>query len=452
MPLSEDNGKSRPDAELRSASAAATTESAIDTDAPGQSPRRRRPGLVALFPRVEGQAFQSWRLTGPTSLGRDAGSTVRVRDGRVSRHHATVEPRGHGLFVRDLASRHGSFVDGRPIGGEGATAPPGSVLRFGDTLHLVVDDVERYQTPPRAIAGAALGLLRSVVAGPVLSEVWDQAARLAGGKEPVLILGETGSGKECVARMVHGGGRAPFVGLNIAAIPSELFEAELFGHQRGAFTGAVTARPGAFLEASGGVLFLDEIGDLEPASQVKLLRAIDLGQVRPLGATRDVTVSLRIVSATSRDLEQASVSGQFRADLWYRLSAQLLRVPPLRARREDVILLALQILGELAPCPRLSADAAQILLLAAWEGNARQLRHVLTRAIDAARAERADEIRPGHLPPLNPAIPDEGGLTVERIQAALAKSDGVALRAAKLLGVSRATFYNAMTRLGIKRR
>jgi transcriptional regulator of acetoin/glycerol metabolism len=130
----------------------------------------------------------------------------------------------------------------------------------------------------------------------------------------------------------------------------------------------------------------------------------------------------------------------------------VLRVPPLRARREDIVLLALQILGELAPCPRLSADACQALLLAAWEGNARQLRHVLSRAVEASRAGGADEIRLEHLPPLSPAAPDDRSLTVERIQAALAKSDGVALRAAKLLGVSRTTFYNAMARLGIDRR
>ena len=130
----------------------------------------------------------------------------------------------------------------------------------------------------------------------------------------------------------------------------------------------------------------------------------------------------------------------------------VIRVPPLRARREDVVLLAQQILGELAPCPRLSAEAAQALLLAAWEGNTRQLRHVLTSAVDAARSEAADEIRAQHLPPLSPAIPNERGLTAERIQAALAKSDGVALRAAKLLGVSRTTFYSAVARLDIKRR
>ncbi len=452
MTASQDNRRSRTSVDRRSASAGATTEPRLESESPGQPRLRRRPGLVALFPHAEGQAFQSWPLAGPASVGRDVGAAIRLRDSRVSRHHATVEPRGRGLFVRDLASRHGSFVDGQPVGGEGATAPAGSVVRFGDTLLLVADDVDRYQAAPRVIAGGDLGLPRAVVAGPILAEVWDQAAGMAGSKEPVLILGETGSGKECIARIVHGAGRTPFVGINVAAIPSELFEAELFGYRRGAFTGAVTTRPGAFVEASGGVLFLDEIGDLAPALQVKLLRAIDLGQVRPLGATRDVEVSARVVSATSRDLDEASESGDFRADLWYRLSGLVIRVPPLRARREDILLMALQILRELAPSPRLSSDAAQVLLLAAWEGNARQLRHVLTRAVHAARGEAADDIRPAHLPPLGRPAADDGRLTVERIRTALAKSDGVALRAAKLLGVSRTTLYNAMARLGIERR
>lgn len=434
-------------------SADAATDSTVAQAGDGHSSRRLRPGLVALLPRPGHGPPESWPLTTPALVGRDRDAAVRLKDIRLSRSHAMVEPRGRALFVRDLDSRHGSFVDGERVGAEGRLARMGSVLRFGDTLLLAVDDVERYQARPRRIEGASLGLPKAVVAGPILAEVWDQAARVALQREPALILGETGSGKECIARIVHahGAGRGPFVGINVAAIPATLFEAELFGHAKGAFTGAMAPRPGAFVEASGGVLFLDEIGDLKPELQVKLLRAIDTGQVRPLGASRDVAVSARLVSATSRDLEQACEADQFRTDLWYRLSGLVIRVPPLRERRDDIVLLALEMLREHPTPLQLSVDAAELLLLAAWEGNARQLRQALVRAADQARLAGAGELRPEHLPDLTPAEDLKRSLTAPRIRAAMLKTGGVALRAAQLLGVSRTTLYNAMARLGIDR-
>ena len=438
----------------RAASRASSTVSSPELGGGGpQASRRLRPGLVMLFPRPDPIA-ETWRVTGPLSVGRGNGAGLRPKDKRISRNHAMIEPRGQGLFVRDLDSRNGSFVDGVRVGAGGAVAPLGSVLRFGDTLLLVVDDVDRYQVPPRRIDGASLGLPKPVVAGPVLAEVWDQAARIARSHEPALILGETGSGKECVARIIHAhsGGRGPFVGINVAAIPDTLFEAELFGHEKGAFTGAIGARAGAFVEAAGGVLFLDEIGDLKGELQVKLLRALDISRVRPLGARKDIPVSARVVSATSRDLEAEGTAGAFRADLRYRLSALVLRVPPLRARRDDIVLLATQILHEHPTPVSINADAMELLLLAGWDGNARQLRHVLVRAADQARLSEIGEIRPEHLPELVSAVPAGASLSEARIRAAMAKAGGVAVQAAKLLGVSRTTLYNAMARLGLDRR
>jgi DNA-binding NtrC family response regulator len=434
-------------------SADAATVSTVAPAGDGQPSRRLRPGLVALFPRPGHGPSESWPLATPALVGRDRDASVRLKDNRLSRSHAMVEPRGRGVFVRDLDSRHGSFVDGERVGAEGRLARMGSVLRFGNTLLLAVDDVERYRAPPRRIEGASLGLPKAVVAGPMLAEVWDQATRIALQSEPALILGETGSGKECVARIIHthGARRGPFVGINVAAIPATLFEAEVFGHTKGAFTGALAARPGAFVEASSGVLFLDEIGDLKPELQVKLLRAIDTGQVRPLGASRDVPVSARLVSATSRDLEQAREADQFRSDLWYRLSGLVIRVPPLRDRRDDIVLLALEMLREHPTPLQLSVDAAELLLLAAWEGNARQLRQALVRAADQARLADACEIRAEHLPDLTPVKDLKGGLTAQQIREAMLKTGGVALRAAQFLGVSRTTLYNAMARLGIER-
>ncbi len=436
----------------RAGSRASSTMGAANGDGDRPASRRLRRGLVMLFPRVD-RVPDSWPVTGPVSVGRGEGAAIGPKDKRVSRNHAMIEPRGRGLFVRDLDSRNGSFVDGVRIGADGALARTGSVLRFGDTLLLAVDDVDRYQTPPRVIDGASLGLPKPVVAGPVLAEVWYQAARIARSHEPALILGETGSGKECVARIIHAhsGGRGPFVCINVAAIPGTLFEAELFGYERGAFTGAVAARTGAFVEASGGVLFLDEVGDLKTDLQVKLLRVLDVNRVRPLGARKDVPVSARVVSATSRDLEADGAAGTFRADLRYRLSALVVRVPPLRERRDDIVLLTEQILQEQTPSPQLTVDAMEVLLLADWEGNARQLRHVVVRAADQARLAKAGEIRPEHLPEVTPAHPADAGLSEARIREAMAKADGVALRAAKLLNVSRTTLYNAMARLGLDR-
>jgi hypothetical protein len=438
----------------RGTSASPAPSSTLSDGQPGggQPSRRLRPGLVALHPHAHGLP-ETWRLVGPATVGRGSGGAVCPPDKRISRSHAMIEPRGKGLFVRDLDSRHGSFVDGSRVGAAGTLAPMGSVLRFGDTLLLAVDDVDRYQAPPHHIDGTSLGLPKPVVAGPVLAEVWDQAARIAQNQEPALILGETGSGKECVARIIHArrAGRGPFVGINVSAIPETLFEAELFGHEKGAFTGAVGARAGAFVEASGGVLFLDEVGDLKTELQVKLLRVLDLGHVRPLGARKDVPVSARVVSATSRDLEADGAAGTFRADLRYRLSALVLRVPPLRARRDDIVLLTTQILEEQHAPPSITADAMEILLLAEWPGNARQLRQVLVRAADQARLAQSAAIRPEHLPELRPAEASNISLSEPHIRAAMAKAGGVALRAAKLLGVSRTTLYNAMARQGIDR-
>jgi len=183
-----------------------------------------------------------------------------------------------------------------------------------------------------------------------------------------------------------------------------------------------------------------------------LLRALDLGRVRRLGASQDVAVSARVVSATSRDLEACASEGRFRADLRYRLAALVIRVPPLRARRDDIVLLTMQVLGEAKPPLAVGAYATELLLLAEWEGNARQLRHALVLAADQARAAGADELRPEHLPALQRPRHENEGLTEPAIRAAVMKAGGVTLRAAKLLGVSRTTLYKTMARLGMERK
>ncbi len=229
---------------------------------------------------------------------------------------------------------------------------------------------------------------------PAMQKLRDLIARVAPIPSPVLIVGESGSGKELVARELHRlGGRSskggPFIALNSAALPHELVESELFGHERGAFTGAVAVRKGAFEAASGGTLFLDEIGDLPPAAQAKLLRVLEQREVTRVGGTRTIAVDARVVAATHRELEDEVKAQRFREDLFYRLNAHVLRVPPLRERRSDVPELATHLLA--ATCARfgcrakrLAAGAVETLMDYDWaRNNVRELRNVIERMVIA---------------------------------------------------------------------
>jgi MoxR-like ATPase len=421
-----------------------------------QHPRPTR-GLVCIFPRRMDEAARVWTVQKPATIGRSHQAVVRLDDQKVSRLHAEVEPGQQGLVVRDRGSRHGTFVNGRPVGTQDVKVADGDLMRVGDSLLLVVGDVAGWDAPPRSIRASALGLHRDVLAGPRLAEVIDQAARVAELDYPILVLGESGSGKEIIARVIHATrpNPGPFVGLNMAAVPASLFEAELFGHERGAFTGANVARLGAFREANGGVLFLDEVADLTFDLQAKLLRAIDLQRVRPIGASADVTVKVRVVAATSRNLHALCESDRFRPDLYYRLAGVVIQVPPLRERRDEILLLALGMIADDSPGLRLTADAAEMLATAPWKGNVRNLRRAMTHAISSAVAAKRKDIFPSDLPDLQPieamAI-DSPGLTPERLRAAMLRAGGVAWRAAEELGIPRSTFYNTCKRFGLKPR
>ena len=222
-----------------------------------------------------------------------------------------------------------------------------------------------------------------------MEDLLRQARLVAESDASVLIYGESGTGKELLARAVHHASRRdeqPFVAVNCGAIPGELLESELFGHARGAFTGAVQAHKGLFQSADGGTLFLDEIGDMPLPLQVKLLRVLQEGEVRPVGATQSIPVDVRVISATHRDLEAARASGQFREDLYYRLNVVSLRLPPLSERREDIPVLATHFLRKLAdryrkPLPTLAPDAMALLIAAPWPGNVRQLLNLLEQAV-----------------------------------------------------------------------
>jgi two-component system response regulator HydG len=240
---------------------------------------------------------------------------------------------------------------------------------------------------------------------PAMQQVCDLVERVADATAPVLVTGETGTGKGLVARALHGESArasAPFVTVNCAALPETLLESELFGHVKGAFTGATAARAGLLAEASGGTLFLDEIGEMSPALQAKLLDVIERGVVRPVGSDREVPISVRLVAATHRDLRARVASGHFREDLLYRLEVVTIELPALRHRREDLPLLVEHAIAQAksrhprSPMERLSPAAMDRLLSHDWPGNVRELEHVIERLVLLARDAVADV---GSLPP-----------------------------------------------------
>jgi two-component system response regulator GlrR len=228
-----------------------------------------------------------------------------------------------------------------------------------------------------------------VTRSPKMEDLLRQARLVAESDASVLIFGDSGTGKELLARAIHRASKrtdGPFVAVNCGAIPAELLESELFGHARGAFTGAVQAHRGLFQTADGGTLFLDEIGDMPLPLQVKLLRVLQEGEVRPLGATQSIPVDVRVISATHRDLEAQRAAELFREDLYYRLNVVSLRLPPLAERREDIPVLATHFLRRLAeryrkPQPTLAPEAMALLIAAPWPGNVRQLLNLLEQAI-----------------------------------------------------------------------
>ena len=296
--------------------------------------------------------------------------------------------------------------------------------------------------------------------------VYKQIALACGADAPVLVMGETGTGKELVARAIHrNGARAarPFVPVNCGALPEGLLESELFGHVRGAFTGAVVDKRGLFEEARGGTLFLDEIGEMSKALQVRLLRALELGEVRPVGSARATTVDARVIAATHRDLERAVREGSFREDLFYRLHVFVIRVPPLRERREDIPLLAAHFLAGFAARGRgaaaLTSAAVAALATHDWPGNVRELENTLERLVAEARGGTIDvpdlppvfRERPAALEePLFSGLPSLQELEKRYLRHVLAEVRGNRSRAAEVLGIDRRTLYRMAERFGIE--
>jgi len=309
------------------------------------------------------------------TVGKAPGCNVVLRDSFASGVHCRLLRRGSGVLVTDLDSTNGTWVNGMRVGS--AEVGPGAWIRVGESeigLEVARDDGAR----------SFQGIISHA---PCMREVFDLIERVAPSLAPVAIFGETGTGKELVARAIHERSersRGPFIPVNCAAISRELVESELFGHEKGAFTGATTARRGAFEEATGGTIFLDEIGELSPDLQAKLLRTLELGEIKRVGSSKPFRVDTRVVCATHRDLRAMVRKGSFREDLYYRLCVIRVELPPLRNRKGDVRLLAEHFARSHAPRgfrPQLSEDGWSRLESHTWPGNVRELKNVIARAM-----------------------------------------------------------------------
>jgi len=305
------------------------------------------------------------------------------------------------------------------------------------------------------------GLLEGVVAESAgMRSLLADAYRVARSDATVLVTGESGTGKEVVARFMHAASaRAdkPFVAVNCAAIPANILASELFGHRKGAFTGAVAARGGRFREAQGGTLFLDEIGDMPLELQPSLLRAIETGKICPLGSDTEVDIDFRLIAATNRDLGEEVAEGRFREDLFYRVNVIAFEVPPLRERPDDILPLARFFLSSKGSTKRFSPAASSVIQRYRWPGNARELANAMERA---AILSNTEVILPEHLPaamrdigdsrpPVTNEVKTMQQAELEAIRSALQRTNGNRTHAAQLLGISRRALIYKLKRFEI---
>ncbi|MEB7827098.1 two-component system response regulator GlrR [Klebsiella quasipneumoniae] len=324
-----------------------------------------------------------------------------------------------------------------------------------DALYKAIDEALEQRSPATDEAWRQAIVTRS----PLMLRLLEQAGMVAQSDVSVLINGQSGTGKEIVAQAIHNASPRhdkPFVAINCGALPEQLLESELFGHARGAFTGAVSNREGLFQAAEGGTLFLDEIGDMPVALQVKLLRVLQERKVRPLGSNRDIEINVRIISATHRDLPKAMARGEFREDLFYRLNVVNLKIPPLSERTEDIPLLANHLLRQSAdrhkPFVRaFSSDAMKRLMAAKWPGNVRQLVNVIEQCvaltsspvIGGALVEQALEGENTALPTF---VEARNQFELNYLRKLLQITRGNVTHAARMAGRNRTEFYKLLSR------
>ncbi|MCC5460791.1 two-component system response regulator GlrR [Klebsiella quasipneumoniae subsp. similipneumoniae] len=324
-----------------------------------------------------------------------------------------------------------------------------------DALYKAIDEALEQRSPATDEAWRQAIVTRS----PLMLRLLEQAGMVAQSDVSVLINGQSGTGKEIVAQAIHNASPRhdkPFVAINCGALPEQLLESDLFGHARGAFTGAVSNREGLFQAAEGGTLFLDEIGDMPVALQVKLLRVLQERKVRPLGSNRDIEINVRIISATHRDLPKAMARGEFREDLFYRLNVVNLKIPPLSERTEDIPLLANHLLRQSAdrhkPFVRaFSSDAMKRLMAAKWPGNVRQLVNVIEQCVALTSSPViGDALVEQALEGENTALPTfveaRNQFELNYLRKLLQITRGNVTHAARMAGRNRTEFYKLLSR------
>jgi DNA-binding NtrC family response regulator len=434
-------------------------------------------GTMALLLRKRGhRVVEAADVAAATKALADTAFEVVVTDLRM--------PDGDGLDVLRAAKAHCPEADVILLTAYAGWESAKEAIRLGafDYFEKGREPDELLHRIERAVADKALrrenenlraqvrerfGLAGLIASSAEMVQVLDLVERVAPTDATVLIRGESGTGKEIIAKALHHASKRAegrFVAINCGALPETLLESELFGHVKGAFTGAGANKKGLFEEAHGGTLFLDEIGEMTPGLQVKLLRALQSGEVRPVGSTQAITVDARVVAATNRDLEPMIRQGSFREDLFYRLNVIPIVLPPLRERREDIPLLAEHFLARFAERQgrvlRLSAGATERLLRYAWPGNVRELENAMERLAILARDETID---PGDLPPhvgAGLALGPAPGLAAEQTLADAERAHIVQMlerygwnhsRAAEALGIGRTTLWRKLKDYGIEK-
>ena len=410
------------------------------------------PGLLLVFSAGEPRLQALGLGTDPLELGRGLIGDVELDDARMSRRHASVRCEGASWILQDLDSRNGSACDGVPFRGE-LRSETARVLRCGDSAFLLCRDV-------RPFLGQSVRVEDGAVIGPTLANAWRQIDSVASASETLHVTGETGSGKELAARRFHvqsTHAKGPFVAVNCASIPAQLAERLLFGARKGAYSGADQDVDGHVQAAHQGTLFLDELAELDPQVQAKLLRVLETREVLALGAARAKPVSLSVVSATHRSLRERVDDGRFRQDLYFRLARPAVALPALRERQEDIPWLAREVLRPLGLIAH--ASLIEALLVRAWPGNVRELALELKEAARLAGLARSEQVEVEHLaaeagllraqtPPAAPAQPTVPAPLRERaanvaipprevIEGAIAEHGGNVSRAARALGVHR---------------
>jgi two-component system response regulator GlrR len=368
--------------------------------------RRPRPRLTW----VDSKGEHNVEIDRPILIGSSAQVHAIVDDRMVSRLHAELELRDDGVWVRDLGSKNGTWVEGVRV--QAAQMADGARLRVGGSTLVVTYDREPRKVPlwPSDCLGSM------VAASERMRELFQRAAQYAQTDAPVLVSGETGTGKELLAQAIHelsARSEGPFVVVDCAALADTLLESELFGHVRGAFTDAVSTRVGAIEAAHGGTVFLDEIGELPAAMQPKLLRALETHQVRRVGEVAFRQVDVRFVAATHRDLAAMVAAGAFREDLYFRLAVLPAVVPSLRERSEDIPLL-LEHFAARYPGLKFEPNVIQALRSRPWLGNVRELRNFVERARALGPAQALAMLDGAEGPPA-PAPAGEAAVSVASI-------------------------------------